>query len=1338
MHTSRTVCRVILCLFIAHGVARAQQREIPETLQPWKNWVLWGEQHPDCPTPFNTSDQHICIWPSRLTLSADQAKGSWQVQVQVFEQAWVPLPGNVQTWPFNVRVNDEPLPVVEHDGVPSLRLPAGLHNLAGEFRWSGMPQRVAIPKQIGILSLVIDGQAVTIPNWDATGYVWLKRLRTEPAEKDLLALQVYRAIEDGIPLWLRTEIDLTVSGKSREEQLGSILPAGWQLSLVDSPIPVAVDDNGMMKAQVRAGNWKVRVHAFRNTEIDEVRFAADAQPLTKVELIGFRAKPDFRIAEIEGLPQLDVNQTTYPSQWRDLPVFEWKTDATFRLVEKMRGLGQQRPKGLTIDRHFWLDEDGRGITYSDRISGKLQQIWRLDVADDQDLGAVRVDGEHQLITANPNTSAHGLEIRNRNPKLEAIGRVADTTQWSATGWQTDAESLNITLSLPPGWRVFALFGADRVEGDWLTAWSLLDLFLLLIFALAVLRLWGIRACIVALLAFGLSYHEPGAPRLTWLFLLMPLALLRVVTAGSGKSWLKAWRNIALALLLLNLIPFATRQIQSAIYPQLETQGVTYRTRSMFEWLGFAYTTGARVADYAREASVSEPSSGEVFPIRPEQTNLAFDPKARIQTGPAIPAWNWNQVYCNWDGPVSSDQQIVPILISRPLHQCLTVVRLALLFLLAAISFGVRPPRIPFLRRRVATAVVLLALLPANAALGQIPDPQVLNTLRERLLQPSDAYPHAAEITSVDLTLNEGKIAMTAEVHAAIDVAVPLPGRLPAWSPVSVRIDEQPEAVVCRRDDGYLWVAVPQGVHQIVVEGWLAEATEWEWTFLLPPRRVSIDAPGWEVTGVRPNGVPEDQVLFAQPVQRTEGASTYDQKNFRAIVTVDRRLEIGLLWKVHTTVTRLSEPGKAVLLKIPLLSGESVLTSNVVVNDGAIEVTLGANQLNFSWESELASAAEIQLEAVQTDQWVEGWHLITSPVWSVTFTGIEPIYETNEETLIPVWRPWPGEDVTLVFRQPEAVSGETVTVQRVFHETTLGARQRGTKLNLEVESSLGTDFVIQFDPEAKAEISSLSVDGRSNPVRFDGTKLIVPLRPGRQMVEVAWKTSQTLNTVAAVEAVTLPVAGANVTTALRVPANRWILWAGGPLRGPVVRFWTIVVSAILAAAALGSLSLSPLRRIEWVLLALGLTQVHVAAGMLVVGWLFLLAWRGKRGPEQMGFFRFNLLQLWLVLFTLIVLGIFVVVVGEGLLGNPEMFIVGNGSSRTYLNWFQPLTGSSLPAPYIVSISVWFYRLLMLFWALWLATALLRWLKDAWTAFSNGGCWKRWTRRREPQLAEVVEP
>ncbi|MBI2478211.1 MAG: hypothetical protein HYV60_06095, partial [Planctomycetia bacterium] len=173
MKQSRFVCCLVLCAaWLANGIASAQPKDIPPALEPWKNWVLWGELHPNCPTPFNAADQHICFWPSRLTLSAEQEQASWQIQVRVFEEAWVPLPGDEQTWPFDVRSNDEQVPVVERDGVPAVRLPAGVHELTGEFRWSSMPQRIAVPKQIGILSLVVNGEPVPIPNWDMAGDLW--------------------------------------------------------------------------------------------------------------------------------------------------------------------------------------------------------------------------------------------------------------------------------------------------------------------------------------------------------------------------------------------------------------------------------------------------------------------------------------------------------------------------------------------------------------------------------------------------------------------------------------------------------------------------------------------------------------------------------------------------------------------------------------------------------------------------------------------------------------------------------------------------------------------------------------------------------------------------------------------------------------------------------------------------------------------------------------------------------------------------------------------------------------------------------------------------------------
>ncbi|MEM8681709.1 MAG: hypothetical protein AAGF97_20360 [Planctomycetota bacterium] len=503
------------------------------------------------------------------------------------------------------------------------------------------------------------------------------------------------------------------------------------------------------------------------------------------------------------------------------------------------------------------------------------------------------------------------------------------------------------------------------------------------------------------------------------------------------------------------------------------------------------------------------------------------------------------------------------------------------------------------------------------------------------------------------------------------------------------------------------------------------------TFLLPPRRLTIVAPGWNVAGVDANGVPGNQVFFVKQERRSDGEATYDQKNFRAIAQVERNLEAGLVWNARTTVKRLSSMGKAISLQVPLLPGESVLTANQVVEEGRLQVDLAADQLEFTWQSELALSEGVTLQAADSDQWVEVWRLATSPVWNVGFTGLPPIYQAADTRLTPEWHPWPGEQVTLTFTRPKAIPGETVTVQQAQHITRLGTRRREIELRLDVETSLGGDFVIDLDENA--EVRSVTVQGKPNITRRNGRELIVPLLPGRQWIKVDYDLDRDLETVTSVEPIKLPVEGANVTTTVRLSVNRWVLWADGPMRGPAVQFWVILAAAVLVALVLGSLSLSPLRRVEWVLLIIGLTQVPLPAAMLVIGWLFLLAWRGQRDADAIAYWRFNLMQFGLVLLTLIALVILVVAVGEGLLGNPDMFIIGNGSTRSTLNWYQPRTGLELPQPTVVSVSVWFYRLLMLFWALWLAMAVIRWLQLGWAAFSKDTFWKHRPPRSATQRA-----
>ena len=1356
--------------------SNGMQIQIPDALKGWQDWALWGLADKKSPTPYCDQENHLSFWPSRLAVSVGKDSGSFEVAVSVFAPSWVALPGGAEAWPLTVTLDGKVGPVVEHERKPSLYLQSGMHTIAGKFLWDSLPQRLAVPREIGLLDLTLEGRPVETPLWDAKGDLWLKRDGTaRQGEKDFLSTTLYSLLEDGAPLILRTRVELVVSGKNREEEIGMVLPAGWKVfSVSGNGIPVAVDENGRLKAQVRPGKWTVEIGAFRLQDTREIGFAKGVKTPAAQELFAFRARPDFRLVDLSGVSPVDASQTTIPADWKKYPVYRWETGAPIRLEERLRGMGTQKPEGLGINRQLWLDMDGKGCTFHDFITGRSQQIWRLDATEGEDLGSVSMRGEGQLITRNPATGAPGVEIRTRNLSLEATGRMKVASELSASGWRTDAGNVSVTLNLPPGWRLFALFGADWVSGDWLTAWNLLDLFLLLIFIMAVFRLWGFLPAMVAFLAFTLSYHEPGAPRYSWLMLIIPLALGRILTKGWGGRVITTAKWICIAVLLMNLIPFFSQQIQQVLYPQLErvslhpgrpspiklagantyTGGTTVtagalRTDAMAEQLPGSGLMAASddkalgVEEYAKKARSESRSIGsggsyghsygsavsvshgksQNASLYQSSLNLQNDISANIQTGPAQPTWKWRSVSFGWNGPVTADQTVRPILIPLPLERALTILRIISLLLLAWILLDAR--RIKGLlgasaRGAVAVTPLLIAAFLATAFCGnasadsQIPGQQMIETLRNRLLEPSTAYPTAAEIPTVALKIDGRRLQLDLEMHAALRTAVPLPGNLPSWSPLTVQLDGKP-AEALRRADGFLWVVVPEGVHRIQVTGLLGEVTDWEWSFQLRPRRVSIEAPGWTVTGVKPNGVPEQQVFLSQKQKSGGGGADYDNPDLKSIALVERNLELGLVWHVHTTLTRKSPEGRAISLRIPLLPGENILSSNAVVKDGSVEVHLGAREGSYSWDSELPVTTTLRIDSHKDDAWTELWCLAASPVWNVGFSGLAPVFEQRTPDLIPVWHPWPGESVDLSLSRPVPVEGATVTVDKGRHRIVLGRRQRESSLDLSLRCSVGQDFRITLP--SGAQVTSLKLSGQPSPVRMEGDQMVVALKPGSQNLGVAWTTPQLLETTSAAGSIRLPVESSNITTEISVPGERWTLWTFGPLIGPAVRFWGLLLGSVIAAAILSRLRLSPLNSLAWFLMLVGLTQVNLPSALAVILWFFLFSWRGSVPWEGRLFLR-NLFQLFLIALTLAFLVIMIILLNDGLLGSPRMYIIGNYSHSGMLQWTEPRCGNLLPQPGCITVSIWWYRLLMLLWALWLASSMVRWLPWACKQFSHG--------------------
>jgi hypothetical protein len=393
-----------------------------------------------------------------------------------------------------------------------------------------------------------------------------------------------------------------------------------------------------------------------------------------------------------------------------------------------------------------------------------------------------------------------------------------------------------------------------------------------------------------------------------------------------------------------------------------------------------------------------------------------------------------------------------------------------------------------------------------------------------------------------------------------------------------------------------------------------------------------------------------------------------------------------------------------------------------VDQDKITVNLSPTATELEWRSVLAETDKIQLKAGDAANWMELWQLDVSPVWHVALKGIPRIHASNPEGVwLPEWRPWPGEAVTIEVSRPEGVEGPTLTADQSTLELTPGLRYTEFLLRLGLRSSLGGQHTLTLP--AGSELQSVSINGDLQPIRSDGGKVILPIIPGTQNIELKWQQADGINFFFRIPGVNLGLPNVNADLQIHVSNNRWILFAGGPRMGPAVLFWSLLMVLLLFSFGLSRLGWTPLGTLSWILLGLGISQFPefpVVASVFVSGWLLALGWRMKQ--IEVGKFWFDLRQILLVFYTLAALIVLFVSIHQGLLGLPDMQIAGNGSDSLLLRWFQDRSPPELPRPWVISVPIFYYRLAMLAWALWIAWALLKWLKWGWHGLAEGGLWR----------------
>lgn len=1345
--------------------------EVPAPLAPWIPWVLERRGDEAC---TKLSGVATCAWPGRLALELDDAGGRFVLEVTLDRATRVALPGGVGQWPQAVESESQRLVVQSAGDVPMVQLPPGEHRVRGRFEWRRLPETLAVAPTVALVQLMRRGRRVEAPRRDGAR-LWLGESTGEAGEPEALSLEVFRRLQDGVPFVVDTELSLAVGGASRPLVIERVLPEGALPVELSAELPARLEASGRLSLQLTPGRHRVRVRALYATPPSALTAPQALLPGLGHETWVFVPDPAERRARVSGAPSVDPERANVPEPWRRAAAYRLEPGGTLTLETESRGEAQAPPDRISIERELWLDFDGRGYTVRDRVSGRLNRAWRLDLLTGE-LGRVTVGGVDQLVTVHPERGTHGVELRHAELDVQAEWRLPDARgELPAVAWSENVEQLGSTLHLPPGWRLLGVVGADSVSASWLSSWDLFALFFVLVIAVAVARLdrplWGV----IALLALCLTHDEAHAPRWVWAAVLPCIALLGGLPAGRFRSVVRAL-GLAFGLVLLaTVVRFGVLQIRTAIYPQVDEAGVGPWGVASFGYEGRVATRGdASMALEVEEggadavyqsAAPGRHASPKSAPAR-RATSLEQDANERIQTGPGLPSWRWRQWWLAWSGPVDRAHTLTLYLLSPAQNRVLAALRIALLGAFAfwalrllllrvrreppsgsasgeplhtprtdadaaedagqgeLVSFGGRARGA--WSKGLALVLLVAAACVVRPARGDIPPPELLEELETRLAPPPACGDQCLQVARLALAVDSQLLELEVELHAAAPVAYELPGPAARWLPEQVTLDGRATSALTLAGSGHIAIRLTPGRHVVRARGPIfGVALELEPGSA--PRSVVVEAPQWTVSGLSERGLVEGALTLTRrlpPPGVNAPDVTLERASLPTWATVTRRFALGVTWRIETEVARVGPSGAPVSLRLPLLAGERVTSPDVVVENGVALVRLGPDAGSTRLDSELLPRETLELAAAGGAGYNERWVLSCSPIYRCEPRGLAPIRHQSDGRWEPAFAPWPGETLAVAVTRPAAASGSTATLDSVRLELWPGSRLLRARLGLLARASAPAIYTLSLP--AGSEVDVLEIDGSAQPIRQNGERIALSLEPGAHEVTLGWQEPTGLSVGYETPRVQLdggPLA--NVELTVHLPEQRWLLWATGPRFGPAILFWSHLVLILLLAPVLARLPRSPLSVWQWALLGLGLTQVPTLAAGAIAGWFFIIAFQSRFRPERP--FWFNARQVGLLLLTLAFLACLFAAVYDSLLNTPDMAVTGAGSSERLLHWYTDRADGELPRAWVLTVSLWVWRVAMLAWALWLASHLVGWLKWAWLEVAEGGIWKL---RRKP--------
>jgi len=1318
---------------------------IPEILQPWIPWVLHDVDQKKCSVMLN-QDEKNCLWTEPLSLDLEEKQAVFLQNITLEHSGWFYLPGKAgESWPEDVMIDDQMAVVVTKNNLPAIFIDEpGSYSINGKFYWNHLPKHLHIPKETGLVSPVTLNGKIQTNIKLKDDMLWIASNKKESHVNNALQLHVYRLITDTFPLTINTRIELNVSGDPRETILDWRVPDNQIPLTMESVLPVNLGKDRKLRVQVRPGKWVVNFTTRTIGKPTVLHTGKTGKFWPKKELWSFKSQNHLRTVEIKGANQVDPSIESIPSSWKQFPAYIMTSKSEFIIEVKMVKNIVSTPNKLQLERTYWLDESGKGMTIKDIITGSISTGKRLEMHSDYLLGQVKINHQNQLITHLDNSNIAGVEVRRGDIHVDALSRSEKINDLSAVGWNNDMKKVSAMLNLPPGWTLVYQTGIDSAK-TWVSKLTLYNIFFILIISLSVGKLFNIKSGLISFITLLLTVFickESIALRDTWIALLFCISILRIIPKNKYSKFINFTRYSLIGTVIIILILFIRIEVKNGLYPQLEKNNsklVSLNTLiNKFEGSPSAAPLNQKSARTRMKkadtgANVNYAAKG----IRLNYLKNNYDVNAKIQSGPGLPTWRWNRVAFSWNGPVMSKQKIKLYFLSPSMNVALSFIISALLILTTMIllkneftslklsKFG---RKINWLLFSIFFLLINIYSPIGNAQTISIPNNAMLESLKDRLVdhinKPAICGDYCADITKMDITINNDNMNVELLIPANIKTAIPLP-QSENWMFSAITANDKPASLY--KKDNTIWVMLDPGINHITLSGVIYKQSiqlSFPSQFVLPHKVKFNGNSLWKIQGVNENGVPGSQLGFQKIKTDNRKREILESGNLPPLVRIERIIQLGMDWKITTIATRISPVGSPILLEIPMLEGESVISSMPIKNNN-VQLQLGKNEKTKKWESIFTKQKEFALTAFDSLNLTETWTLDAGIMWNVEVNGKVSVSvgsKSGSKLLIPTWFPRPNESIHFFVTKPKGVKGSTKTIESSSVQVTPGIRSSDYDLTFLLRSTRGGTHTIKLPKDAK--LQTIKIDGNVKYISQNNRKITIPTKPGQQRININWTMDHGISFFLRSADIDLGMDSVNSSVSINV-GNRWVWFVNGPTIGPAILYYSLLLSLIIGSLILGATYLTPLKWYHWALLCFGISNADLSTTVIIILWFLILGLKSKYLDTLKNRKSYNFLQIGIVIMSIVSFIALLYAINSGLLGHPDMMISGNNSTNHILNWYQDrIVDNVLPQPLIISVHPFVYRCVMLTWALWLSFNLLKWFKWAWRdCFASGGIWRK---------------